>query len=327
MAAPILFALSASEALGRRVAQALRLPLSPHEERPFEDGEHKSRPLQNVRERDVYVLQSLHGLGEQSVNDKLVRLLFFIGALKQSGVGRVTAVIPYLAYSRKDRRTKPNDPVTTRYMATLFEAVGTERLVTIDVHNLVAFQNAFRCEVEQLEARHLFATHLARELAPDETAVVLSPDVGGVKRADRFRESLQARLHRPVAIGFMEKRRSGGIVSGDRLVAEVAGRAVIIVDDLIAGGTTVARAADACRDAGAKRILVTATHALFTGQADETLTPTSVARFFVTDSAPLPNLGPSLQERIEVVGIAPFLAEAIRRLNIGDSLQDMAETY
>ncbi|HSJ80246.1 MAG TPA: ribose-phosphate pyrophosphokinase-like domain-containing protein, partial [Thiobacillus sp.] len=147
-----LFALDASRAYGERVATALGVALSSHEEREFEDGEHKARPLENVRGKDVYVIQSLYGEPGMSANDKLVRLLFFIGALKDASAGRVTAVCPYLAYSRKDRKTKSRDPVSSRYVAQLFEAVGSDRMVTLDVHNPAAYQNAFRIPAEHLEA-------------------------------------------------------------------------------------------------------------------------------------------------------------------------------
>ena len=148
----ILFALGSSSEFGATVSRALGVPPAPHEERLFEDGEHKCRPLASVRGRDVFVVQSLYGETGESGNDKLCRLLFFIGALKDAAAARVTALVPYLCYSRKDRKSKPRDPVTTRYVATLFEAVGTDRVVTLDVHNLAAYQNAFRCRCENLEA-------------------------------------------------------------------------------------------------------------------------------------------------------------------------------
>src|SRR5512144_1369650 len=112
----MLFALEASRPFGEAVSRVLGIPLSAHEERAFEDGEHKSRPLLNVRGRDVYVVQSLYGDNDQSVNDKLCRLLFFIGALKDASAACVTALVPYLAYARKDQKSKPRDPVTTRYV-------------------------------------------------------------------------------------------------------------------------------------------------------------------------------------------------------------------
>jgi ribose-phosphate pyrophosphokinase len=180
-----LFALHATAELGAAVAAALDQPLAAHEEREFEDGEHKTRPLATVRGADVFVLQSLHGGLEQSANDKLCRLLFFIGALRDSGAARVTALVPYLCYARKDRRTKPNDPVITRYVASLFEAVGTDAVVTLDVHNPAAFENAFRGPTVALTAAPLFVDY-AKSLG-DQALCVVSPDPGGTKRADLFR--------------------------------------------------------------------------------------------------------------------------------------------
>src|SRR5215467_12597602 len=154
-----LFALAATAELGNAIAEALGQPLAAHEERDFEDGEHKGRPLENVRDADVFVVQSLHGGPTESANDKLCRLLFFIGALRDAGAARVTAVTPYLCYARKDRRTKPGDPVTTRYVASLFEAVGTDAMVTLEVHNPAAFENAFRRPTVTLTAALLFVSY------------------------------------------------------------------------------------------------------------------------------------------------------------------------
>ena len=132
-----LFVLNSSRTLGEQVSARLAIEPSPHEEREFEDGEYKARPLISVRGNNVFVIQSFYGDDRQSGNDKLCRLLFFIGALKDAAAARVTAVVPYLAYARKDK--KPRDPVTTRYVAALFEAVGTDAVMTLDVHNLAAF--------------------------------------------------------------------------------------------------------------------------------------------------------------------------------------------
>src|SRR5512142_719701 len=173
------FALAASKDLGGAISTALGQPLAAHEERDFEDGEHKTRPLDSVRGRDVYVIQSLHGGPSASANDKLIRLLFFIGALKDAGAARVTAVAPYLCYARKDRRTKPNDPVATRYVAGLFESVGTDAVVTLEVHNPAAFENAFRCRTAALTATPLFVDYLARQ--SDQRLCVVTPDAGGSK--------------------------------------------------------------------------------------------------------------------------------------------------
>ncbi|MGE0081218.1 MAG: ribose-phosphate diphosphokinase [Thiohalomonadaceae bacterium] len=315
----LLFALEASRPLGEAVAHALDITLSPHEERRFEDGEHKSRPLANVRDRDVYVLQSLHGLGGQSVDDKLVRLLFFVGALRTNGAARVTVLAPYLCYSRKDRRTQANDPVTSRYLATLMEAAGTDRVVTLEAHNVAAYQNAFRCASEHLEARHLLAAPVA-EAAGSDDLVVLSPDLGGIKRAEAFRELLMQHVQRPIGAGFMEKYRSRGVVTGERLVGDVDGRTVVIVDDLIAGGTTLRRAAEACMRAGARRILAAAAHGVFGAAAPENLLAPAIERIYISDSVP-PELAPApLRPRLAVVSCAALLADAVRRLHLGEPL-------
>jgi ribose-phosphate pyrophosphokinase len=323
--APLLFALGAGRELGERVAASLDLPLAAHEERGFEDGEHKARPLVAVRGRDVYVLQSLHGDAEQSPNDKLCRLLFFLGALKDAGAARTTALCPYLCYARKERKTKPRDPVTSRYVATLFEAVGTDSVVTLDVHNLAAFQNAFRCRTEHLEARRLFAEHFAPLLAGRE-AVVVSPDAGGFKRAERFREALARSLGREVGMVFLEKQRSEGVVSGEAVVGEVAGRTAVILDDLISTGTTLCRAARACRERGAADVYAAATHGLFMGGAPGLMAEPSLARIVVTDSVPPFRLDPErARERLVVLEIAPLLAAAIERLHDDGSIVELVE--
>ena len=151
-----LFALNATRELGLSIARQLGVDLCAHEEREFEDGEHKVRPLDVVARADVFVIQSLHAGPSESASDKLCRLLFFIGALKDAGAASVTAIVPYLCYARKDRRTKPNDPVTTRYVAAMFEAVGVDCVVTLEVHNPAAFENAFRCRTVALTATPLF---------------------------------------------------------------------------------------------------------------------------------------------------------------------------
>ena len=324
MAADIrLFALGASRSYGEKVASAIGVELASHEERSFEDGEHKARPLVNVRGKDVFVVQSLYGDNEQSVNDKLCRLLFFAGALRDAAAGCVTAVVPYLCYARKDRKTKFRDPVTTRYIAALFEAVGINRVVTLDVHNLAAYQNAFRCSTEHLEARMLFVDYFEPFLREDDT-IVLSPDEGGLKRAEAFRRALSRSLDRPIPIGFMEKHRSRGVISGEALFADVRGRTAVIIDDLISSGTTLLRAAHAARGHGAKRVYAAASHGLFMRGAEQLLGDSALDRVVVTDSVPPFRLDPNVVEKkLAIVNAAPLFAEAIRRMHEGGSVVDL----
>jgi ribose-phosphate pyrophosphokinase len=317
-----LFALQTTAELGTAIAQILGVSIAAHEEREFEDGEHKARPLDLVRGIDVYVVDSLHSGPIQSANDKLCRLLFFIGALKDAGAGRVTAVVPYLCYARKDRRTKLNDPVTTRYVAGMFEAVGTDCIVTLEVHNPVAFENAFRCRTAMLTAAPLFID-FARTLA-DERLAVVSPDPGGVKRADLFREALEGALGRPVGKGFVEKRRSAGVVSGDLFVGEVDGATVLVIDDLISTGNTLLRAARAARQAGAKRVIALVTHGLFMKGSPEVLADPAIDQLVVTDAVPPFRLGDHpVRDKIVTLPAAPLLAEAIHRLHKNETLADL----
>jgi ribose-phosphate pyrophosphokinase len=296
--------------------------LSPHEEREFEDGEHKARPLTSVRGKDVYVIQSLYAEPNNSVNDKFCRLLFFVGALRDASAQRITVVAPYLAYARKDQKSKSRDPVTTRYVAQLFEAVGTDRLMTLDVHNLAAFQNAFRCRTEHLVATKLMVDYFSTNLT-DKRISVVSPDIGGVKRAELFRQTLSHAMGGDVNSAFMEKQRSGGVVSGDTLVGDVSGRVTVILDDLISSGTTIARAVEACAAAGAESIYAAATHGVFTGNASENLSLNALTTVVITDTIPASGLGGKAAGKVVVLDSAPLFAEAIRRLHFDGSIVDL----
>lgn len=316
----LLFGLGSSRQFAGLVGQHLGLALSPHEEREFEDGEHKARPLVSVRDRDVFVLHSLYGEPQQSGNDKLCRLLFFIGALKDAAAARVTAVVPYLAYARKDRKSKARDPVTTRYVAALFEAVGVDDVVTVDVHNLAAFQNAFRCRTEHLEATCLFAAHFA-PLVGNGDVVVVSPDAGGMKRAEQFRQQLGKAVSRTVGSAFTEKYRSDDVVGGGLLVGDVRGKDAIILDDLVSSGTTLRRAAESCRKHGAVRVFGAATHGLFTGDAAANLAGNALDALIVTDTVPAFRIeGGPAAAKVSVVSCAGLVAQAIDRLHTGGSI-------
>jgi ribose-phosphate pyrophosphokinase len=317
-----LFALNATTELGGAIAKCLGMPLCAHEEREFEDGEHKARPLDPVGNADVYVVQSLHGGPEASANDKLCRLLFFIGALKNAGAARVIAVVPYLCYARKDRRTKPNDPVTTRYVAAMFEAIGTDAVVTLEVHNPVAYENAFRCRTVTLTATPLFVEYASK--LKDENLCVVSPDTGGAKRAELFRETLEAIRGRPIGKAFADKHRSAGVVTGDLFVGDVTGATALVIDDLISTGGTLVRAARAARSAGARRVIALTAHGLFMEGAAEALADPALDRLVVTDTVPPFRLpAGATRDKLDILRSAPLFAEAIARLHEGRSLTEL----
>ncbi|HEY9215039.1 MAG TPA: ribose-phosphate pyrophosphokinase [Ancylobacter sp.] len=320
---PLIFALAGTDELGRSVAGQLGTQLAAHEEREFEDGEHKIRSLDPVCGADVYVLHSLYGAPHASANDKLCRLLFFIATLKDAGAARVTAVVPYLCYARKDRRTKPQDPVTTRYTASLFEAMGTDTVAALEVHNEAAFENAFRCRAVALTAAPVLIERL-RHMVGAEPLCVVSPDLGGGKRAELFREALERTMGRPVGRAFAEKHRSAGVVSGDLFVGEVRDATCIIVDDLISTGGTLVRTAHAALRGGARRVIACVAHGLFMEGAAEALADPAIERIIATDSVPPFRLpAGAVRDKLDIVSAAPLLAEAIRRLHEGRPLTDL----
>jgi len=319
-----LFALKGSETLGNAMAEAIGAPLDPVEERDFEDGEHKIRPLVSVRGQDVYILQNLRGDERQSANDRLLKLLFFVATCRDHGAARLTVVAPYLAYSRKDRETKPRDPVTTRYVAQLMEAVGTDAVITVDVHNTAAFQNAFRCRRILLDTRKLFV-EVMQSRAGKDPVVVFSPDAGGIKRAQLLKEAYEAATGEAAGLGLMEKRRSSGVVSGNLFAGDVDGAAVFIIDDMISTGGTMLRAAQECRARGARSVHAMAAHALFTPGVETLLESPAIDRIFVTDSIPAGQAIEAPSARLEIVSLAPLLAEAILRLNGNGSISDLLD--
>lgn len=322
--APLLFGLQAARPFAERIAAAMSLGLAEHEERAFEHGEHKSRPLVEVARRNCFVIQSLAGDAEISANDRLVQLLFFIACLRDQGAASITAVAPYLAYARKERRTKPRDPVNSRYVAQLFESVGTDRMITFETHNLAAFENAFRtcCAVHVSSAR-LMAEHVAASVRGIPVSVV-SPDPGGMKRAQLFRSALEAQLDTKIPKAILDKHRSMGAVTGSIFAGDVDNRVAIVVDDLVSGGTTILKAAEACRKHGATRVIAVSAHGLFVDGAPKLFGAEGPDEIIVTDSvAAAEGVARSQPERVTMIGAAPLFAEVINALHSGRSVSDL----
>lgn len=252
--------------------------------------------------------------------------MFFIGALKDASAERVTAIVPYLCYARKDRKTKARDPVTTRYVAQLFEAMGCDRIVTLDVHNLAAFQNAFRCPTDHLEAKNIFVQHFAT-LVDNRPAVVVAPDFGGLKRAEAFRKTLCQKIHQDIPMAFTEKYRSSGVVSGEMISGEIQGRIAIIIDDLISSGTTLARTAKACRREGATKIYAAASHGVFAKESNHILAVPDLEKIIITNTiAPFRITAGDVREKLTLLDTTPLFAETIRRLHSKGSLVDLLDS-
>ena len=326
---PRLFALSESEELARSIAGSAGLTLTPLEERRFESGEFKLRPLESVRDRTAFLVESLAGDPAVPATERLVRLLFLLFGLKDAGAVRRIALVPYLAFARKERRTQLRDPVNTRYVAQLLEAAGLDRLMALDVHNPASLDNAFRIPVDHLSAMPMMVDHFAQHL-PTAPLTVVSPDVGGIKRAQLFRELLQRRLNREVELAFIEKRRALEVVASGALVGEVSRREVIVIDDLCASGGTLLRAAEVCRRAGAQAVHAAVTHAPLPAGLAALLTAASLASVVVTDSVgsdPAAARSAAAGPRLTVLAVGPLFGQALRRILDGKPLAPLLEHW
>jgi ribose-phosphate pyrophosphokinase len=201
-----------------------------------------------------------------------------------------------------------------------------DRVVTLDVHNLAAFQNAWRVPTDHLEARNLFVNYFASLLQKREI-VVVSPDTGGVKRVEDFRQAFGKALGREVNSAFVEKYRSGGVVSGQAVIGEVAGKVAIIIDDLISSGTTLARAAEGCRAHGATSVYAAATHGVFNSKANEAFANSALNQVVITNSVSSSGLDSNrIRDRLTVLDVAGLFAEAIERIHSGGSIVDLLES-
>ncbi len=344
-----LFGLEGSRKFAQRVARYLDVPLSRHVERFFEDRETYVRSDVNVRACDVYVITSLFADQEQSVPEKLIKLLFFVGSLVDASARRITVVAPYLCYSRQDRKTESRAPISIKYLAKCLEAVGTDRVLTMDAHNLSAFQNAFRIPTDNLEAKNLLADYLcgvdcgrdsdgipqpvetciAEPLCDNpENLVVLAPDSGGMGRAKRFRNALEQRLQlrNQIDVAYLDKERlNGSDVRGSKIIGNVSDKRVIILDDMISTGSTIRVCVEAVEKHKGEVWAACATHGLFVGKSNRNLD--SVPRLVVTDTIrPFRLDAEKWAGRLFVIPTAMMFAQAIRRTHEeGGSISDLLQ--
>jgi ribose-phosphate pyrophosphokinase len=327
---PALVALSESRDLAAAVAREADLPVVPIEERPFEGGEFKLRPLESVRGRQVFALQALAGTDDAPAASRLLRLLFLLLGLRDAGADSRVAVLPYFPFARKDRRTQIRDPVTSRYVAELLEAARADCIISLDVHNPAAFDNAFRVPTIHLTALPLLADHFARAISAGAGLTVVSPDVGGIKRAQIFRELIAGRTGREIDLAFIEKRRAKGNVSSGRLAGEVAGRAVIVVDDLCATGGTLIRAAETCRRAGAVASHVAVTHTPLAAGLEALMAAEPITSITVTDSVGIAfpaTRSPPDSGKLVTLSVAALIGQTLRRMVTGKPIAPLLESW
>jgi ribose-phosphate pyrophosphokinase len=295
--------------LASRISAKLDVPLTDARLRRFADGEINVKIEDSMRGHDVFVIQPTC----PPVNEHLMELFIILDALRRASAGRVTAVVPYYGYARKERKTQPREPISAKLIANFITLAGADRLLLLDLH-AEAIEGFFDVPTDHLSPHRIFAEYL-RTLNLHHLTIV-APDAGGGRRAELVANVLQT----PIAFGY--KRRTGDdqseviAVSGD-----VKGRDCVVVEDIITTGGTIAKLAQALRTQGANRVLIAATHPVLTGDAVERLKKSGVEEVIVTDSVPIPaeKLGPP----ITVLSVAPLLAEAIIRVHENRSVSEL----
>ncbi|MCX7845368.1 MAG: ribose-phosphate pyrophosphokinase [Dictyoglomaceae bacterium] len=295
--------------LAKEVSEYLGIELGDIEIRRFSDGEIYARIVKSVRGAEVYVIQSLGN----SVNEYFMELLIIIDALKRASAEAVTAVIPYFAYARQDRKTKSREPITAKLVANLLTVAGADRVVTMDLH-AGQIQGFFDIPVDNLSALPLFTRYFQdMDLI---NPVVVSPDIGGVARA----KALANRLHTPLAIIY-KRRPSPEVAEVEEIIGDVKNRDVIICDDIVTTGNTLFSAAKLLRERGARDIYSAVTHGILTNNASEELQKSELKELVVTNTLPIEES--KIVSKLKILSVGSLLGEAIKRISNKDSLSSL----
>jgi ribose-phosphate pyrophosphokinase len=303
-----LFSGNSNPTLSGRVCARLGIPSGKALVTRFSDGEIRVEIGENIRGKDTYVLQSTC----PPVNDNLMELLIIIDALKRASAGRITAIVPYYGYGRQDQKEKPRVPLSSKVVADLIDVAGANRVITIDLH-AEQIQGFFSIPVDHVFGTSVFIPDLKESLRGDE--IVVAPDPGGVERARLFASALN------LSLALMDYRGTESALYA-RIVGNVRGKRVVILDDMIDTGRTLLRTAAVARDAGADVVDAYCVHAVLSGAAVENLEVSAVRSLNVTDTVPLSEAARA-SAKIRTVSIAPMLAETIRRVHFEESVSAM----
>lgn len=313
-----IFSLGSNDGLAKKIAERLGVKLGEIKCKLFADGEQNVQFLENLRGKSVFLVQSTN-----SPADNWARLLLAIDAARGASAREITAVVPYLGYARQDRKTRPRVPISARVFAVTLEAVGTNRLLTMDLHN-DAIGGFFRkTNVDYLYARPVLISFF-REFFQDaltaDDIVVVSPDAGGVVRAQSFAR----RLMRSADLAIIHKEREvPNEVARMKLIGDVKGKIALIVDDSVDTCGTLVTAANLLVENGAREVYAVATHGILSGSAQETLEKSPIKRLFITDT--ISSADRKLSPKIEIVSVGEIFGDAIGRIVKGESLSALFE--
>jgi ribose-phosphate pyrophosphokinase len=306
----VVFSGNSNRGLAEAVCRHLDMPLAAAKVGAFSDGEIQIEIDENVRKKDVFVIQSTCS----PVNDHLMELLLMIDAFKRSSASRITAVMPYYGYARQDKKVAPRVPISAKMVADLLETAGARRMITMDLH-AGQIQGFFGIPVDNLFAAPVLINYLKENFDPD--AVIVSPDAGGVERARAFAKRLGAGL------AIVDKRREApNEAKAMAVIGDVAGKNAIILDDMIDTGGTLTEAAGALLKKGARKVHACCTHPVLSGKAVERITNSGISSVLVTDTIPLQGKARECG-KIDALSIAELVGEAIVRSHRGDSVTSL----
>ncbi len=296
--------------LSKRISEELEIPLAKAEIDRFPDKEIDIKIKQDLRGRDCFVLQPTC----PPVNENWVELLLLLDTLRRASAGRITAVMPYFGYARKDRKDEGRVPISAKVVANTLSVSGADRVVTLDMH-AAQIQGFFDIPVD-----HLYARPVLLQAVEDlglERPVIVTPDVGGTKMARAYAKRLEADL------AIVDKRRlSGSETAIEHVIGEVSGRECVIVDDMISTGGSITQAASALRTARAAKVYIAVSHAVLCGPAVERLDAAPVDGILVTDT--IPQTGP-IPRRLQTISVAPLIAQVIKSIHDADSVSSLFE--
>src|SRR6266568_4615225 len=308
-----LFSGNSNPALAEKICANLGVPLGKAKVKTFSDGEIMVEIGENVRGRDIYVVQSTCC----PTNNNLMELLIMMDALKRASAATITAVMPYYGYARQDRKAAPRTPITSKLVADLVTTAGADRVVTVDLH-AGQIQGFFNIPVDNLYAAPVLLNHLKTRFASDlNNLVMVSPDAGGTERARAFAKRLGCTL------AVIDKRRTGpNVAEIMHLIGDVKGKAAIILDDMIDTAGTLTQAARALKEHGAKSIYACATHGVLSGPAIDRINDSHIEEVLITDTIPLGDKA-KLTGKVKVLTVAELLAEANRRIHEDESVSSL----
>ena len=308
----VLLSGNANRPLAQKIGEKLGKQLGHAEARRFSDGEVFVEIGENVRGRDVYVIQSTC----RPVNDTLMELLIMIDALKRASAKEITAVVPYYGYGRQDRKVAPRTPISAKLVADLFAAAGATRVVSMDLH-AGQIQGFFDIPFDNLFSSPVIVDYLKKEMSGQGEIVVVSPDAGGVERARAYAKRLDA------SVAMIDKRRTGpNEAKAMNVIGAVDGMTAIILDDMIDTAGTLTEAASAVLKNGAKKVYAAATHGVLSGPAIDRINKSDIERVIVTDTIPLSDSAQGCKKIVQL-SVADLLAEAIYRIHNYDSVSSL----